>query len=58
MHDMTYQAVMEQLKITREWDLFNRLTNNRDFNGSDIDAHKDTVLNGYNKIINLIKRRR
>ena len=40
----------------QDWNLFNQLTNNRDFDGNTIDNHKQVVLNGYDKIMNFVER--
>lgn len=54
--ETTLEGFMQQQKLIHDWNLFNQLTNNRDFDGNTIDTHKDVVLNGYQKIINFVNR--
>lgn len=52
--DFTEQ--MSLLKATAEENFFGRLTNYRPLRNNDSTQHKQTVLNGYNKILTLLKR--
>ena len=56
INQTTLEGFMEHQRLMQDWNLFNQLTNNRDFDGNTIDNHKQVVLNGYDKIMNFVER--
>ncbi len=54
--NIDYNTFMRKQQLIAEWNLFNDLTNNRSFKSNDVDKHKETVVNGYNKIMRFVGR--